>query len=111
MANDKNQNGWNEYSKLVLKELETLGDGIESVKLEIQNVKQEVAKMQVREDRVEEVRLWKERLDEIASPTQLKKYLQEIESLKVFRTKAITVFAVVQFAMAASIWVINVFFK
>ena len=111
MANDKNQNGWNEYSKLVLKELETLGDGIESVKLEIQNVKQEVAKMQVREDRVEEVRLWKERLDEIASPTQLKKYLQEIESLKVFKTKAITVFAVVQFAMAASIWVINVFFK
>lgn len=111
MANDKNQNGWNEYSKLVLKELETLGDGIESVKLEIQNVKQEVAKMQVREDRVEEVRLWKERLDEIASPSQLKKYLQEIESLKVFKTRAITVFAVVQFAMAASIWVINVFFK
>ena len=42
----EHQNGWNEYSKLVLKELETLSDGIESVKDELQTVKQEIAKMQ-----------------------------------------------------------------
>ena len=105
------QNGWNEYSKLVLKELETLGDGIDSLKSEIQEVKQEMAKMQVREDRIEDIRLWKERLDEITSPTQLRQKLSDVEDLKVFKTKAITVFAVVQFAMAASIWILNVFFK
>ena len=38
---DGNQNGWNEYSRLVLKELETLADGIESLRSEIQEVKQE----------------------------------------------------------------------
>ena len=47
MSSD-NQNGWNEYSKLVLKELETLGDGIESLKVEIQEVRQEMTKIQVR---------------------------------------------------------------
>ena len=104
-----NQNGWNEYSKLVLKELETLGDGIESLKVEIQEVRQEMTKIQVREDRIEEVKAWKERVDEVISPTQLKALIESVESLKVFKTKAITIFAIVQFAMAASIWVMNVF--
>ena len=111
MASDSNQNGWNEYSKLVLKELETLGDGIDGLKSEIQEVKQEMAKMQVREDRIEDFRQWKERLDEIVSPTQLKNKMQEVEDLKVFKTKAITIFTVVQFAMAATIWILNVFYK
>ena len=104
-----NQNGWNEYSKLVLKELETLGDGIESLKVEIQEVRQEMTKMQVREDRIEEFKAWKERVDEVISPTQLKALIESVESLKVFKTKAITIFAIVQFAMAASIWIMNVF--
>ena len=104
-----NQNGWNEYSKLVLKELETLGDGIESLKVEIQEVRQEMTKIQVREDRIEEVKAWKERVDDVISPTQLKSLVESVESLKVFKTKAITIFAIVQFAMAASIWAMNVF--
>jgi seryl-tRNA synthetase len=110
MAND-NQNGWNEYSKLVLKELETLADGIDNLRGEIQEVKQEMVKIQAREDRVEEIKLWKERLDDIASPSQLKNLVDEVESLKVFKTRAITIFTVVQFAMAATVWVLNVFFK
>ena len=109
MAND-NQNGWNEYSKLVLKELETLADGIDNLRGEIQEVKQEMVKIQAREDRVEEIKLWKERLDDIASPSQLKSLVDEVESLKVFKTRAITIFTVVQFAMAATVWVLNVFF-
>ena len=104
-----NQNGWNEYSKLVLKELETLGDGIESLKVEIQEGRQEMAKIQVREDRVEEVKAWKERIDDVMSPSQLKSLVDSVESLKVFKTKAISIFAIVQFAMAASIWAMNMF--
>ena len=103
------QNGWNEYSKLVLKELETLGDGIESLRGEIQHVKQEITKMQVKEDKVDELRVWKDKIDDVCSPTQLKDLVDEIENLKTFKTKAITIFAVVQFAMAAIVWAMKVF--
>lgn len=98
---DRRQNGWNEYSKLVLKELETLADGIDSLRTDIQQVKQEIAKMQVREDKVNELKEWKSKMDEAATPTQIKDALKQVDDLKIFKTKAITVFAVVQFLMAA----------
>ena len=98
------ENGWGEYSRLVLKELETLATGIESLRGELQEVKQELAKMQVREDKVQEIVKWKERIDEVASPTQLKDLQVQVEDLKLFKTKAVTIFAVVQFAMAAIVF-------
>ena len=97
---DRRQNGWNEYSKLVLKELETLADSIDSLRTEIQSVKQEIAKMQVREDKVKELQEWKIKMDEAATPTQVKEIVRQVDDLKMFKTKAITVFAVVQFLMA-----------
>jgi hypothetical protein len=97
---DRRQNGWNEYSKLVLKELETLADSIDSLRTEIQSVKQEIAKMQVREDKVKELEVWKSKMDEAATPTQVKEIVKQVDDLKMFKTKAITVFAVVQFLMA-----------
>jgi len=97
-------NGWAEYSKLVLKELETLATGIEALRTELQDVKQELAKFQSREDKVDELRAWKEKIDEVASPTQLKEITKEVEDLKLFKTKAVTVFAVVQFGMALWAW-------
>jgi hypothetical protein len=105
---EDNQNGWNEYSKLVLKELETLSDGIDGLKTELQEVRQDIAKMQVREDKVDELRIWKEKVDEVISPTQLKDLVQSIDELKIFRIRAVTVFAVVQFSMAAYIWLMKV---
>ena len=101
------QNGWNEYSRLVLKELETLADGIDNLRSELQEMKQELAKMQVREDKIDELRSWKEKIDEVASPTQLRDLIVSVEELKTFKTKAITIFAVVQFGMAASIWLMK----
>ena len=101
--------GWSEYSRLVLKELETLAAGIDGLRVELQEVKQELAMMRVREDKVEEIKAWKEKIDDIASPTQLKDHLKSLEDLKIFKTKAITIFAVVQFAMAAAMWTLNVF--
>lgn len=97
---DRRQNGWNEYSKLVLKELETLADSIDSLRTEIQSVKQEIAKMQVREDKVKELEVWKSKMDDAATPTQMKEIVKQVDDLKMFKTKAITVFAVVQFLMA-----------
>ena len=106
---DGSQNGWNEYSRLVLKELETLADGIDGLRSEIQNVKEELAKMQVREDKVDEIKQWKERIDDVVSPSQLKELVSEVESLKSFKVKAITIFAVVQFAMAFTAWSLKFF--
>ena len=98
------ENGWAEYSKLVLKELETLASSIQSLNTEIQDLKQEIARMREREDRVDELRAWKEKIDEVASPTQLQNLTKEVEELKTFKTKSITIFAVVQFGMAFWAW-------
>ena len=103
-----NQNGWNEYSRLVLQELERLSDNIEGLKGEIQHVKQEIAKMQVREDKVDELRAWKDKVDEVASPSQIKEMVSSIEELKTFKTKAVTIFAVVQFGMAAALFLMKI---
>ena len=75
---------------------------------ESKDVKQEIAKMQVREDKVDELRVWRDRLDEIVSPSQLRELILSVDKLKIFRTKAITIFAVVQFGMAAILWLSNV---
>jgi len=98
------ENGWSEYSKLVLKELESLAKNINALNVEIQDLKQEIARMREREDKVDELRVWKEKIDEVTSPTQLQNLVAEVDSLKLFKTKAITVFAVIQFGMAFALW-------
>ena len=107
MSNDSN--GWGEYSRLVLKELETLASSIQSLNSEIQELKQEIARMREREDRVDELRAWKDKIDEIASPSQLQVKFDEVEELKLFRTKSVTVFAVIQFLMAMAMAASKVF--
>ena len=98
------ENGWSEYSKLVLKELESLAKNINALNVEIQDLKQEIARMREREDKVDELRVWKEKIYEVTSPTQLQNLVAEVDSLKLFKTKAITVFAVIQFGMAFALW-------
>jgi uncharacterized coiled-coil DUF342 family protein len=102
MAEDKSD--WNEYSRLVLNQLEMLASSIQSLNAEIQELKQEIARMREREDRVDDLKVWKEKIDEVASPTQLQGLVKEVEDLKLFKTKAVTVFAVVQFGMAVFAW-------
>jgi hypothetical protein len=64
--------------------------------------------MRVREDRVDELKAWKEKVDEIASPSQLKELVSEVQQLKSFKIKAITIFTVVQFGMGAALWFMRV---
>ncbi len=90
------ENGWNEYSRLVLEQLESLSLGIQGVRNDMQEMRQELAIMKAKEDKVTELRVWKEKIDEVTSPTQLKNLVEEIQQLKEFKTKAVTIFMVVQ---------------
>ena len=98
-----NNQGWETYSKLVLQQLETLNSGIESMRQELQDVKEQITKIKAKEDRLEELKTWKEKIDEVVSPSQMKYAMRELENLKTFKTKAVTIFMVVQFAMAVAV--------
>ena len=89
-------NGWETYSKLVLQQLETMASGIEGLRNELQDVKSQLTELKAKEDRVQDLKSWKEKMDDVASPPQLKSALQEIEDLKIFKTKAITIFMIAQ---------------
>ena len=100
MASDQ---GWETYSKLVLQQLETLNNGIESMRKELQDVKEQITKIKAKEDRLEEIKAWKDKVDDVASPTQMKYAFRELEELRTFKTKAVTIFMVVQFVMAVAV--------
>ena len=102
-----NDQGWETYSKLVIQQLETLSAGIESMRVELQLVKEQITKIKAKEDRLEELKAWKDKIDEVASPSQMKYALRELENLRTFKTKAFTIFAVVQFAMGISLAIIG----
>lgn len=106
----ENQNGWETYSKLVLQQLETMSNGIDSLRTEFQDVKDQLTSLKAKEDRVQDLKIWKEKMDEAATPSQVKEALQSVEELKVFRTKAVTMFMVVQTMMGiAMAWALELF--
>ena len=94
MSNEAN--GWETYSKLVLQQLETMASGIEGLRSELQHVKEQLSELKAKEDRVQDLKYWKDKMDDVASPPQLKTALRDIEELKNFKTKAVTIFMVAQ---------------
>ena len=103
-------NGWDTYSKLVLQQLETLSGGIDGLRTELQHVKDQLTELKAKEDRVQDIKSWKEKMDDVASPPQIKTALEEIEQLKIFKTKAVTMFMVVQTLMGlAMAWGLEIF--
>ena len=104
-----NANGWETYSKLVLQQLETMSSGIESLRAELQDVKGQLTELKAKEDRVQDLKAWKEKMDDVTSPPQIKAALREIEELKEFKTKAVTMFMVVQALMASALALTNMF--
>ena len=96
-------NGWETYSTLVLQQLETMASWIEGLRAELQDVKNQLTELKAKEDRVQDIKAWKEKIDEVASPTQLQIKFDEIEELKEFKTKAVTMFMVVQAIMGVAV--------
>ena len=103
------EESWDQYSRLVLRELETLAKGISALQEQIQDLKSEIAELKAKEDKVQELVQWKGRIDEISSPTQLKEMQQSVSELKTFKTTAVTVFAVVQTLMAITVAILKFF--
>ena len=101
------EDGWGEYSKLVLKELETLSTGIKELNDSMNEMKREITEIRAREDKVHELVKWKNRIDEVTSASQLKELTDSVEALKSFKIQAITIFSVVQFTMAVTIFIMN----
>jgi len=73
------------------------------LRAELQDVKGQLTELKVKEDRVQDIKIWKEKIDEVASPTQLQIKFDEVEELKEFKTKAVTMFMVVQAIMGIAV--------
>ena len=86
---------------MVLKQLEDLGNSMNGLRIEIQELKSEIAELRGKQSNIQELKEWKGKIDDVCSPSQLKELKEEVDDLKLFKTKAITIFAVVQFLMAA----------
>ena len=108
MSNE-DHNGWNEWSKHILKELERLNDGIDGLHTELQSVKHGMQRIAVVEDQTIELKEWKKDISEVCAPTQFKELRQSVDDLKYFKTKAITIFVVIQTIMAVALAIMAAF--
>jgi DNA repair exonuclease SbcCD ATPase subunit len=103
------QNGWNEYSKLVINELERLNEGISNLNGQILELKHEIVKLKGKEESIKDLKSWKKSMDEVVSPTQLKELSKKMTELTTFKTQAITIFLIVQGLMILTLSVMKFF--
>ena len=110
MKNNENgitQNGWNEYSKLVLAELVRLNENDEKIQETLESINQKLGKVETIEKEVEAIGKWKRYMDDVASPNTLKEMKKDVASLNTFKTVATTVWAVVQIGFGVFIALFN----
>tara|TARA_B100000674_G_scaffold491865_1_gene510742 strand:- start:511 stop:828 length:318 start_codon:yes stop_codon:yes gene_type:complete len=103
------ENGWEIHSKLVLKELETLAASIRQLQAQIVDLKSEIAEIKAREDKVQMLTQWKDRIDEVTSPTQLRDLKNQVARLQDFKVKATTAFIAVQMVVAGAFALLKLF--
>lgn len=96
---------WDSYFKLTLQQLDGLVTSVNGLKDELHSISDEIIKIKERESKVQELITWKQKIDDVVSPSQLDKALKELEDLRMFRTKAVTIFAVIQFLMAVAVMI------
>tara|TARA_R110000824_G_scaffold160833_2_gene335781 strand:- start:1714 stop:2055 length:342 start_codon:yes stop_codon:yes gene_type:complete len=111
MGSNSNQNGWNEYSRLVLAELEKLNKRVDGLTTEVNEIKQEISKQEQVKYDLHDLKNWKHNVDEVSSPTQLKELQKEVESLKTFKTMSTTVWVVVQILFGIAVTILGLYLK
>jgi septation ring formation regulator EzrA len=114
MASEKeNKNGWNEYSRLVLAELENLNTKFQHLSEELTEARQDIIKngTQIKrvQDEIKELKEWRKDVSEIVSPTQLKEVRRDVDKLKTFKTISTTAWVIVQILFGIAIALFGVF--
>ena len=106
MSDNQNvtKNGWSEYGRLVLKELERLNEGQDKLKEEIdkkfQELNEKMTEFKSTEKGVDELREWKDKVTEVWSPSQMKQAKDEIYAQKNKWAKVAGIVIVVQIIMS-----------
>ena len=72
------------YNQLVLAQLQSLSQAMEALRGDLQFVRQEITELKAKEDKVVELREWKQKIDDVISPTQLYKLVEDIKDLNNF---------------------------
>ena len=85
------KNGWSEYGRLVLKELERLNAGQDDLKKDLDTkfneLNQKMTEFKTTEKDVEDLKAWKEKVTEVWSTTQMKQSKDEVYNQKNTLTK------------------------
>jgi hypothetical protein len=114
MANDNKNtpvNGWTEYGKLVLNELQRLNEGQDKISKEMDDRFKEIndtlTGFKTTENDVKELKAWKEKVTEVWSTTQMKQSKDEIYLQKNNWTKITGIVIGVQLVIGIIAFVIS----
>lgn len=88
--------GWNEWSKHVLKELDRLNTNYEGLRDEIGKIHQDISSLKAKHSDVDDIKEWKKRMEDAVSPSQLVEMRKDVDKLKDFKARAFTVWVVLQ---------------
>lgn len=107
MDRKEGMDGWNEYSKLVLAELERLNENDTKIKESLMEINFKLNKVESFERDMDIIQKWKRYMDDVATPNTLKEIKADVTALNTFKTVATTVWAVVQIAFGIFVALIN----
>lgn len=130
----ESNNGWNEWSKYVLKELEKLGEICDSLADEINGLNVELTKISGIKHAINELKEWKSHVEETTNINDLqslktfyinnkdikesldslketlKKYEDQIDDYKRFKTKVYAIAGVLSFLLATGLTLLRIFY-
>ena len=130
----ESNNGWNEWSKYVLKELEKLGEICDSLADEINGLNVELTKISGIKHAINELKEWKTNVEETTNLNDLqslktfyinnkdikesldslketlKKYEDQIDDYKRFKTKVYAIAGVLSFLLATGLTLLRIFY-
>lgn len=134
MSGIENNNGWNEWSKYVLKELEKLGEICDSLADEINGLNVELTKISGIKHAINDLKEWKSSVEEATNLNDLqslkafyinnkdvqqsldsiketlKKYEEQLDDYKKFKTKVYAIAGVLSFLLATGLTVMRIFY-
>lgn len=109
MDQEKKNNGWGEYGKLVLNELERLDESQKETKEDLNKVKTDISKLKELKQDIENLKSWREDVNDVFSPRQMKEVKNEVYSQKNKWNMAIAILGFIQFAMGVILLLTRIF--